>query len=47
MQCHRIVSSIKFGEKSVASLRKMVREATKEQLLEIDDIVSQLLRMGR
>lgn len=41
-RCHAKVASLKLAEKSIASLRKKVREAIRRELNEIDKIVSQL-----
>ncbi len=43
--CHEKVAKVKFTRKSVAGLRKQAREAIKEELKEIDTIVSQILKV--
>ncbi|MEM1718784.1 MAG: N-6 DNA methylase [Thermosphaera sp.] len=42
-KCHVKVSSIKFTKKSTSGLRKEARNAVKEEIAEIDEIVSRLL----
>lgn len=44
-QCYVKIASLKFTKKGTAGLRKEAREAIKEELKEIDNIVSQLLRL--
>jgi hypothetical protein len=42
-RCHAKVASMKFTKKGVAGLRREAREAVKEEIAEIDGLVSQLL----
>jgi len=41
--CHAKVAKVKFAGKSVAKLRKLAREAVKDELREADELVSKLL----
>lgn len=43
--CHEKVVKVKFTKKSVVGLRKEAREAVKDELKEIDELVSKLLGM--
>ncbi|RLI46733.1 hypothetical protein DRO64_00460 [Candidatus Bathyarchaeota archaeon] len=44
--CHDKVAKIKFTKKSIAGRRKEAREVVKDELKEIDDLVSKLLGLG-
>ena len=44
--CHAKIAKTKFTKKSVAGRRKEAKEAIKDELKEIDNLVSKLLGLG-